>query len=118
MISSKLTLFFSSQDWKYLKSDKKEVTYGRVVVAYNPDKLDKNRVCLAVGGDRIKYPFDISAPIADLATINLLWNLENVYLGLPFPQPELMRLPVNIIPEGVMQKYDLRKIAEDRYIYI
>ena len=111
---------------------RREITYGRIVVAYKPDKLEKNRSRLTVGGDRIKYPFDVSAPTADLPTIKLLWNsvlsssgaryftmdISNFYLGSPLPRPEYMRLPVNIIPEEIMSHYKLSEIAEDGYVYI
>ena len=101
-------------------------------MAYKPDKLEKNRSRLTVGGDRIKYPFDVSAPTADLPTIKLLWNsvlsspgakyftmdISNFYLGSPLPRPEFMRLPINIIPEEIMQQYKLAGIAEDGFVYL
>ena len=102
------------------------------MVAYKPDKLEKNRSRLTVGGYRIKYPFDKRAPTADLPTIKLLWNsvlstpgakyftmdISNFYLGSQLPCPEFMRLPVNIIPEEIMQKYNLSKIMDDGYVYL
>lgn len=110
---------------------RREVTYGRIVVAYKPDKLEKNRSRLTIGGDLIKYPFDKSAPTADLPIIKLLWNsvlstpgakyftmdISNFYLGTPLPRPEFMRLPVTMIPEEIMQKYDLAKIVDNGYVY-
>ena len=53
---------------------RRDVTYGRIVVAYKPDKLEKHRSRLTVGGNRINYPGDTGAPTADLPIIKLLWN--------------------------------------------
>ena len=80
----------------------KDVTYGRIVVAYKPDKLEKNRARLTVGGDRIVCLQDVSAPTADVPVIKLLWNstlstpgakyftmdISNFYLGTPLDRPE------------------------------
>ena len=52
---------------------RKDVTYGRIVVAYCPQKKEKFRARLIVGGDRINYPFEVSSPTASLETIKLHW---------------------------------------------
>ena len=125
------TIFFIPK-YEIPPERRKEVTYERIAVAYKPDKLEKNRSRLTVGGDRIQHPFDVSAPTADLPTIKLLWNLvlsspgakyftmdiSNFYLGSPLPRPEFMRLPVNIIPDEIMTKYNLAEIAVNGYVYI
>ena len=83
---------------------RKDVTYGRIVVSYRPQKTEKHRSCLTVGGDKINYPFDVSTPTSDLATIKLLWNsvlstpgakffsldVANFYLKTPMKRPEFM----------------------------
>ena len=53
---------------------RRDITYGRIVVAYKPDKLEKHRSRLPVGGDCIDYPGDTGAPTADFPIIKLLWN--------------------------------------------
>ena len=53
---------------------RKEITYGRIVVAYKPDKLEQARSRLTVGSNLIYYIFDKIAPTADLPTIKLLLN--------------------------------------------
>ena len=52
----------------------KDVTYGRIVVNYRPEKSDPNRVRLTVGGDRINYPGDCGTPTSDMLTVKLLLN--------------------------------------------
>ena len=52
----------------------RDVTYARIVVAYKPDTLEKNRTRLTVGGDRINCLFDCGTPITDVPIIKLLWN--------------------------------------------
>ena len=111
---------------------RKEITYGRIVVAYKPDKIEQARSRLTVGGNLIWYPFDKSAPTSDLPTIKLLWNsvlscpgakyftmdISNFYLNSPLPRPEYMRLPVKIIPAEIMQHYNLADIAENGWVYM
>ena len=52
----------------------KDVTYGRIVVNYFPEKSDPNRVRLAVGGNRINYSGDCGTPTADMLTVKMLLN--------------------------------------------
>ena len=51
---------------------RREVTYGRIVVAYKPDKLETDRSRLTVGGNIIICLVDASSPTADLPTIKML----------------------------------------------
>ena len=48
--------------------------YARIVVDYKPNKLEKNRTWVTVGGNRINCPFDCGTPTADVSVIKLLWN--------------------------------------------
>ena len=50
----------------------KEVTYGRIVVAYKPKKSEPHISRLNVGGDRIVCLYDVITPTADLPTIKML----------------------------------------------
>lgn len=120
------TIFFIPKS-EIPKDRLKEVTYGRIVVAYKPDKLEKNRVRLTVGGDRIVCLQDVSAPTADVPVIKLLWNstlstpgakyftmdISNFYLGTPMDRPEYMRLPMKIMPEEIIKQYNLKDIEQD-----
>ena len=110
----------------------KDVTYGRIVVSYRPQKLEKHRSRLTVGGDRINYPFAVSTPTADLSTIKILWNsvlstpgakfmnldVANFYLMTPLKRPEFMRLPYNIIPQEIKTAYNLDSLVENGWVYV
>jgi hypothetical protein len=51
-----------------------DVTYVGYVVNYRPEKEEKERFRLVVGGDRITYKGDAGTPTADLLTIKLVVN--------------------------------------------
>ena len=50
----------------------RNVTYGRVVVSYIPEKKEPNRTRLTVGGCILHYPGDCGTPTVDLNTVNPL----------------------------------------------
>ena len=52
----------------------RDVTYGRVVVSYIPEKKDPNRTRLTVGGDILHYTEDCRTPTFDLLKVKLLLN--------------------------------------------
>ena len=125
------TIFFIQKS-EIPKDRLRDITYGRIVVSYRPQKTEKHRSRLTVGGDRINYPFDVSTPTSDLTTIKLLWNsvlstpgakffgldVANFYLGTPMERPEFMRLPYNIIPQEIKTAYKLEKLVQDGWIYV
>ena len=92
----------------------------------------ENRSRLAVGGDRIDYPFGVSTPTCDLPTIKLLWNsvlstpgakyctldISNFYLGTPMERSEYLRMPIKLIPDETIQEYDLLSLVTDGWVYI
>ena len=52
----------------------KDVTYGRVVVAYSPEKSNSYLTQLTVGGNLVAYSGDCGTPTIDLLTIKFLLN--------------------------------------------
>jgi hypothetical protein len=52
----------------------KIITYGHFLVDIRPNKTETHRVRLAVGGNLIQYPGDVSTRSADLTTSKCLWN--------------------------------------------
>jgi hypothetical protein len=50
------------------------ITYGKVVFDYKPHKKEKERVRLAVGGDRLDYSGDVATSTADITTFKILIN--------------------------------------------
>ena len=57
----------------------KDITYGKIVVAYKPHKADPNRTRLTVGGDRITCLYDVSTPTSDLPTIKNVMEFRPIY---------------------------------------
>ena len=45
-------------------------------------------------------------------------DVASFYLGTPMERPELMRLPYNIIPQGIKTAYKLDKLVQDRWVYV
>ena len=88
----------------------KDVTYGRIVVDYRPNKSDPNRSRLTAGGHKINYPYDVSAPTCGIPVIKLHFNsvlstpdakfavfdISNFYLNCKLKRPEYMRIKLII----------------------
>lgn len=45
-------------------------------------------------------------------------DISNFYLETPLPCPEYMKMPLKLIPKEIIIKYNLRQIADDRWVYI
>jgi hypothetical protein len=90
------TCFFI--DLKNIPEDRK-ITYGKIVCDYKPNKQEKERVRLTVGGDRLDYSGDVATSTADITRFKILINstlstedaammmmdIKNYYLGTPLP---------------------------------
>ena len=111
----------------------KDVTYGRIVFSYRPEKSDPNRTRLTVGGDRVNYNGDCGTPTADLLTVKLFLNstistlgarfmtldIKYFYLMTPMERYEYMRLKLANLPEDVTKQHKLReRVTKDGYIYL
>eukprot|EP00957_Ditylum_brightwellii_P133224 10158139-Ditylum_brightwellii.AAC.1 len=49
-------------------------TYARFVVDYRPQKSEKNRTRITVGGNLIECPGNVHTPTADIDLAKLLFN--------------------------------------------
>ncbi len=49
-----------------------KVTYARIVCDFCPQKEDRNRVHIAVGGNLIDYPFECITRTADVMTSKIM----------------------------------------------
>ena len=90
----------------------KVVIYARIVVDYRPQKKDPNRVRIAVGGNLIQYPGELTTRTADMRTSKIMWNSTistmsarymvadagNFYLATPMERKEYLRIAVDLIP--------------------
>ena len=105
-----------------------DITYGRVVVKYIPEKDDPYRVQLYVGGERLHCPWDCVTPTVDMITVKLLLNsivwkpnakfmsieIKDFYLNMSIPRYEYMRLKLSDLPNNVICQYNMRgKVAKD-----
>jgi hypothetical protein len=108
------------------------VTYGRICVNIRPQKEETHRTRLTVGGNLIDYPDDVSTPTADLTTAKLLFNsvvstrrarfcvadIKDFYLNTEMKRYEYMRIAIALIPQEIIDQYNLMDLAVDGYVYI
>ena len=52
----------------------RNITYGKFVVDYRENKVEKERVRLKVRGYRNNYPGEVATPTANLLTVKLMIN--------------------------------------------
>ena len=108
-------------------------TYGRIVVAYGPQKDNPYQTRLTIGQDHLHYSHDASTSTADITTIKLILNstistpnaqfltisIKNYYLGTPLDQYEYIHCPISIIMNDIDAKYNLNDLAgKDRWVYM
>ena len=111
----------------------RDITYGRVVVNYRPEKDDPYRTRLTVGGDKVHYPGDCGTPTVDLLTVKLLLNsvvstpgarfmtidIKDFYLNTPMPRYEYMRLKLSDLPADFVEQNGLAaKVHANGYVYV
>jgi hypothetical protein len=109
----------------------KTVTYARYVVAYRPEKDEKYRTRITVGGDRLEYEGDVSTSVSTMETFKMLLNstvstpgakmctgdISNMYLNSTLPEPEFVKFKVDLIPLNIIKHYNLEPLIHDGYIY-
>jgi hypothetical protein len=95
-------------------------------------KQEKERVRLTVGGDRLDYSGDVATSTANITTFKILFNstlsieeaammmmdIKNYYLGTPLPRFEYMKMLLSRFPDEIIQKYNLKAMAVDGWVYI
>ena len=45
-------------------------------------------------------------------------DVANFYLGTPMSKPEFVRLPIKLIPQEIIDKYNLDATVEDGLVYV
>jgi hypothetical protein len=109
----------------------RKIMYGKIVCDYKPHKKEKERVRLTVGGDRLDYSGDVETS-ADITTFNILINstlstkgaammmmdIKKYYLGTPLPRYEYMIMLLSRCPEEIVNKYNLKALAVNGWVYI
>jgi hypothetical protein len=130
MPSGTNTCFFISKS--KVPHDQK-VTYGRILASIRPQKKETNRTRLTVGGNRLDYPGATSTPTAKLTTAKCVLNstistpngrfmvvdIKEFYLNTPLERYEYMRLPLSMIPDEIIQQYQLQqRVTTNSWVYI
>lgn len=107
-------------------------TYLGVVAAIWPEKTNPRRVRWTVGGNHIDYPDDVSTKTADLTTAELLINgaistpnaryvtadLKDFNLGTPVSRFEYMRILVGMLPDAIIDQFNLRPLIHNGFVYV
>ena len=95
-----------------------------------PQKVETYHNQLTVGGYLINFPSYVTTPTADLIKSKLIFNsvlstntaklmcsdISNFYLKYPMDIHEYMKLPLDITPEEIIQKYNLSKLAQKGFV--
>jgi hypothetical protein len=86
-----------------------------------------------VGNTRLDYSGNITTSMADITTFKILINstlstkdaammmmmeITNYYLGTPLPRYEYMRMLLSRFPEEIVDRYNLKALAVDGWVYI
>ena len=125
------TIVFLDHDGICTIPTNKTITYARIVVDYRPQKEDPNRNRITVRDNLINYPGELTTNTADLITSKILWNIvlstsdarymtvdiKNVYLNTPLDRYEYMRIPLALIPQHMIDQYDLASKAKGSFMY-
>jgi hypothetical protein len=111
------------------------VTYGNFVCDFRPLKEEQWRTRLTVGGDRLMYDDDATAPSSQMTEAKLLFNsiisdhkatgakfatadIKNFYLNNPLKYYQYMKIHVSKIPPEIQKEYNVAAMADcNGYVY-
>ena len=111
----------------------KDVTYGKFECTERPQKAEKHRTRLVMGGNRINYPGEVGTPTAEMLLVKILLNsvistrgakfmsidIKNFYLATPMARYEYLKLKLCDIPAEIIKEYNLLNIATpDKSVYV
>jgi hypothetical protein len=110
----------------------RKIPYGKLVCDFKPNKKEKHRVRLTVGGDILDYSGDTATSTADITTFKILINstlstqeakmmmmdIINYYLGTPLPTYEYMWISMSIFPLDIIENNDLTHLAVKGWVYL
>ena len=107
-------------------------TYACFVCSFHPQKPEPYRTRITVGGNLIANPGNLSMKVADMTTFKILVNstistpgakwlgldVKNYYLGTPMDNYKYMFLPINQIPQEIIDHYNLHNIVHKSKVYV
>jgi hypothetical protein len=108
------------------------VTYACIVINDCTQKEDPNHVHITVRGNLIDYPFELTTQTADIVSSKILWNsvistkdahvagadIRNMYLKAPLDQFDYIKILIALLPQDIIQHYQLQEKVFDGYAYI
>jgi hypothetical protein len=80
----------------------------------------------------IDYPYKLTARTADMISSKIMWNsiismanakfgsadIKNMYIETPLDQYKIMKMPLWLIPDNIIEHYGLGNKAVDDYVYM
>jgi len=119
---------------KYQVPTCNKVACANAICYYCLLKDDPYRVQLTVGGDKLDYNGDSSAPAASLIDLKLIFNstistegakflttdIKDSFLNNPMESFEYMKIPLRWFPQDVIDQYDIMMsmVEPDGFIYV
>ncbi len=112
------TIFFiTKQDIPV--DQRRDVTYGKFVCEYKPNKEEKECTRFTVGGDKINYPGNCSTPTGDLTLLKIMLNsvistpgaqfmslyVKKFYLNTQMTRYEYVRIKINNVLGEIIKQY-------------
>jgi hypothetical protein len=102
------------------------ITYGRFVVDICPNKSEilweatSSNIRVMFQHDQRISPRQSASGIAPypLREIYMCLDVKNFYLGTPMDSFEYMRIPVRLIPQEIIEQYNLLPLVSDDHVYI
>ena len=88
---------------------------------------------MTVGGNLLSFTGNISAPTASVTTVKCVFNsvvstpgvrclladIKHFYLNIILSDPEFMQILLKIIPQEIIDTYDLKSMVDDQgWIYM
>ncbi len=96
-----------------------------------PGKPDPNQTRITIGGSTFTYLGDCGTKTGSLETVKLVLNstlstpdarimtanLKNFYLMTPLNCPEYARIQLSMMPQEIIDEYELERYAHNGWIY-
>ena len=103
----------------------KDVTYAKFECTERPQKTEKHRTRVVVGGNKVHFPGDTGTPTAEMLLVKIMLNsvvstpgarfmsidIKNFYLATPMKRYEYIKLKLNTLPDKIIREYKLANIA-------
>ena len=110
----------------------KKVTYAKLVADLRPLKKETHRVRVTLGGDKLPYEGPTATQSASLVLVkthlNSVISTENAkyatldisdyFYGTPMKTYEYVRIKLDIIPQEIVDQYNLLCLEKDGWVYM